>query len=87
MPTKPALSEGELRARIRERMADGRLPAKRPSHIDAGYGTGKDCDACGVPITSAKVEYEINDARMIRFHFACFVVWQQECTRGSGGSQ
>jgi len=86
MPTKPVLSEAELRLRIQQRMADGRLPATRPDHIDAGYGTGTDCDACGVAITPGKVEYEVNEGGTIRLHFACFVIWQQECSKGTGSS-
>ena len=82
MPTESQLRDTALRLRVRERIADGRLPVMVPTRIDAGYGSGHLCVACDQPITSTQVEYELadcRDGRPLRFHLGCHVVWQIEC--------
>jgi hypothetical protein len=82
MPTKSQLRDAELRLRVRERIANGRLPVRVPDHILGGYGSGHTCVACDQPITSAQVEYEVADCRndaKLCFHLGCHVVWQLEC--------
>jgi len=82
MPTESQLRDTALRSRVRERVADGRLPVMVPTRIDAGYGSGQICVACDEPITSTQVEYELSDCRDGRplcFHLGCHVVWQIEC--------
>ena len=51
MPTKPALTESELRSRVLQRIENGRLPLMLSTGIDAGYGEGVRCDLCDQPIT------------------------------------
>jgi len=63
MPEDSVLPERELRARLIRRMEDGRLPVALPTRINAGYGSGAQCDLCDQPIAAHQVEYEINDAR------------------------
>ena len=41
MPTESQLRDTALRLRVRERIADGRLPLMVPTRIDAGYGSGQ----------------------------------------------
>lgn len=82
MPTESQLRDTALRLRVRERIADGRLPVMVPTRIDAGYGSGHTCVACAEPITSTQIEYELNDyrdGRALCFHLGCHVVWQIEC--------
>ena len=84
MPTEPVLPEGELRARVLERIEAGRLPCPIATRIDAGYGTRVVCDLCDRSITPDKVEYDVTDpatGRRMHFHFACHAVWQRECAQ------
>jgi hypothetical protein len=78
MPTEPVLSESELRSRVLQRIADGRLPIVLSTHIDAGYGTGYACALCDQPIAADKVEYVVADpaSESLHFHFACHSAWQ-----------
>lgn len=84
MPTESQLRDGELRARIRQRIDDGRLPVMLPRRINAGYGSGHTCRACDQPITRDEVEYEVDDYRdgsPLSFHLGCHVIWQIECVQ------
>jgi hypothetical protein len=90
MPTESQLRDTTLRVRVRELIADGRLPVMVPTRIDAGYGSGHVCVACAQPITSAQVEYELadyRDGRPLCFHLGCHVVWQIECAAALHVSQ
>ena len=82
MPTQPVLSESELRARVLQRIEDGRLPLALSAHIEAGYGTGIHCDLCDQRIAADKIEYDVSDpgsGRRLHFHYACHSAWQREC--------
>ena len=82
MPTEPVLPEGELKARVVQRIETGRLPLVLSTHIEAGYGAGAPCVLCDQPIAADKIEYDVTDPRTgedLRFHFACHLVWQREC--------
>jgi len=84
MSTKPVLPEHELRALVMQRVEDGRLPLVLSTSIDAGYGTGGQCDLCNQPIAADKVEYAVTDShtgRRLYFHVACHSMWQHECAR------
>jgi hypothetical protein len=82
MPTEPVLPESELRARVLQRIDDGRLPLVLATHIDAGYGAGVLCDLCDLPIAADKVEYDVTppgSGTRLHFHIACHLAWQREC--------
>ena len=84
MPTEPVLPENELRLRVVQRIEDGRLRCVLSTSIDAGYGTGEQCEVCDQPITPDKVEYDVTDphsGKRLHFHFACHAAWQRECAR------
>ena len=87
MPTEPLLPEGELRDLVRRRIEAGRLPLMRPDQIDAGYGRSKLCCVCDDPIDPTKIEYDVTGPDRLRalvFHFACYVIWQRECSELMG---
>jgi hypothetical protein len=87
MPTKPVRPESELRLLVQQRIKDRRLPIMRPAQIYAGHGSGTPCCVCDQPIERAKMEYEIpgpDAATRLKFHFACYVIWQQECSYPAG---
>lgn len=82
MPTEPVLPESELRGRVMQLIADGRLPLALSTHIDAGYGSGVRCVLCEQPIAAAKIEYDVTDpatGKRLHFHLACHLAWQREC--------
>ena len=82
MPTEPVLPEAELRAKVVQRIEDGRLPCAIATHIDAGYGTRAMCNVCDQPIAPDKIEYDVTapeSGRRMHFHFACHAAWQREC--------
>ena len=69
-----------LRLLIQEKIADGRLPSAPVPRAWSGSGTGQTCDGCGEPVTHAQTAVENLDAgsRAVRFHVACFHVWNVE---------
>jgi len=84
MPTEAVLPESELRARVQERIKEGRLPVQFITLINGGFGGGQTCTVCDKPVTRDKVEYDVVDPRnadQLIFHFACYVIWQRECAR------
>jgi hypothetical protein len=84
MRTETVLPESELRLRAQERMADGRLPVRMVTLIEASYGRGNVCCVCDRPITPDKVEYDVVDPRDTKYlslHFSCHVIWQRECAQ------
>ena len=69
-----------LRLLIQEKIADGRLPSAPLPRVWDGPGTGQTCDGCSEPVTHAQTVVENFDAgsRAVRFHVACFHVWNVE---------
>ena len=83
------MSEDELRARIRELMASGRLPPSPPqaetvirgrslrvTRTIIGRATLEPCLICGEP--DPMLSYTFTDRRVIHLHGACDALWQQE---------
>lgn len=73
------LRNNALRGRIRQLIDEGDLPAIIAQKIQAGYGCGSRCLACGRLITSEQLEYQTVAPRGLRLHFGCHVVWQIQC--------
>jgi hypothetical protein len=68
-----------LRLLIREKLLDGRLPHDPVPRACGGPGQGETCDGCGETVTRAQLGMEDADAEHpIRFHVACFYVWDAE---------
>lgn len=74
----PSLDEDGLRARIREGLAEGLLPATDGTAW-AGFGTGQPCRVCGVAIQPSEIEYEVagREGRLYA-HLACYAIWCDE---------
>ncbi len=70
----------DLSAIIRTKVVAGALPKDAPVKVWAGYGTGKMSDACGLPTSTAGIEYEVDmaDRRIFLFHQPCLTIWHQE---------
>jgi len=65
---------------IQAKIKSGALPASHDGSGKsyAGKGTDKACDGCDERVTQEDIEYEIDisDGRTLRFHQACFTIWQ-----------
>jgi hypothetical protein len=68
----------DLSAIIRTKVVAGALPKGAPVKVWAGYGTGKMSDACGLPTSTAGIEYEVDMADGLCFHQPCLTLWHQE---------
>ena len=92
MPTESQLRDRFLRAFIRRRIDDGRLPVMLSKTISVGVGSGFECLACGQPIKREQIEYQAFGMRYgasVRVHWGCHVLWQLECverSRQQGGN-
>lgn len=73
-----------LRAMIRRKLADGRLPQNSISEVWGGPSTGETCDACDEEIGPNRFVMEAVSfdptARPLQFHLACLYVWDEERT-------
>lgn len=73
-----------LRALIREKLQDDRLPVETMSRFWGGPADGEVCDACDQPITKKQLVLEglastLSDrSTPIQFHVACFQIWDAE---------
>jgi hypothetical protein len=77
---KPDSGTGDIEALVRHKIQAGALSTETPTKLWVGKGTGQACDACGLPATSADIEYETDlpSGRTLRFHQVCLTVWHQE---------
>jgi hypothetical protein len=71
---------GDISTVIRAKILAGTLPKDAPVKVWAGYGTGKKCDTCELPTSTAGIEYEVDmaDHRTFVFHEYCLTAWHQE---------
>jgi hypothetical protein len=69
-----------LRALIRAKLADGRLPQDSIPRVWGGHGNGETCVACEKVITKANfvIEGVREGLRAIQFHVQCFYTWDTE---------
>jgi len=86
------MTEAELRCRIRELLASGRLPRELPAAalvcpegvvvapaMRVGLQAGEHCVVCGEVQPMATYTYP--DGRVIRMHTACDNLWHEERAR------
>jgi hypothetical protein len=71
-----------LRALIRNKLTDGRLPYDSIPRMWGGPGAGEVCDACEQLVTKEQMLMEgitLEDGRSaIQLHVRCFSVWDHE---------
>jgi hypothetical protein len=79
MRTESQLHNKALRSRICQLIDEGELPAIIAKRIQAGYGSGLQCHACGRLITPEQLEYESLVPKALRLHLECHLLWQIEC--------
>lgn len=80
--TADPLNDAALRERIASLIDDGALPCVLSRDIEAGYGVGRPCAACGKFIESSQVEYTAKtDNGTLNFHLHCHALWQMECEK------
>ena len=75
------MDELNIRARVREMVETGQLPCEESGKVWAGHGSGTHCAACGEPIESTQIEFEVplGPGAVVRLHRACYRIWQEEC--------
>jgi len=71
-----------LRALIRTKLAEGRLPTETMPRVWGGPGKGERCDACEKIITSKELIMEglpfEGAPSPIQLHVECFYIWDTE---------
>jgi hypothetical protein len=81
--------ETALRTRVRELIASGRLPTRRPDRVWGGPGVDAACVVCGARVARDEVEFEVDielppdrkgaEPNTVHVHFECFWAWEREC--------
>jgi hypothetical protein len=71
--------DARVRSMVRERLRTGELWAVNGRSVWSGYGSGKACVVCRLPIGGAEVEYEAQgpDGPAVA-HLTCFMIWHRE---------
>jgi hypothetical protein len=69
----------ELRSVVRERIERGILPRDKCQITWFGRGSGQSCVVCDAVIEPAEIEVECEHPRgdLLRFHQACFGIWDE----------
>jgi hypothetical protein len=76
--------ENRLRDIARRLIESDQLPAVEPSSLSGGFGDGKPCSPCTLPIGNTEVEYELESAgKGYHFHFMCHAAWAFEFARAA----
>lgn len=80
------MDDEALVARVRQAIAEGRLPNYAASQILAAYGDGAPCEVCSKPISAHDVRYELRfgsapNAETLRMHLRCFLAWERALRR------
>ena len=71
-----------LRALIRQKLADGRLPQNSIPRVWGGPSHAEVCDACGEKIGQSQFVMECvstdQTKRALQFHVECLYLWDKE---------
>ena len=82
VPKGPLLEPISLRALIRQKLSDGRLPQNSMPRVWGGPSNGETCDGCDEVIGKAQfvIEGVSTDLtkRALQFHVSCFHLWDSE---------
>jgi len=78
----------ELRTLTRIRLSTGALPREKCQVTWFGPGAGQPCDLCRRPMTRTEIECECEQAGgpTLRFHQACFAIWDDERRQPTDGA-
>jgi hypothetical protein len=70
------LTDGDLAARIKVKLAAGELPMLGPLEVFGGPSRGGECCACGERIAAAEAELEVSAVDGVQrvYHPRCFVI-------------
>jgi hypothetical protein len=75
------MDQDSLRALIKSKLADGRLPHDSIPRVWGGPGNDETCDACGLGVNKNQFVMEgvSTDAskRAVQFHVKCFHIWDE----------
>jgi hypothetical protein len=76
------LDDAQVRQRVQELLASGRLPSDDPLKLWAGPSMAKPCSCCGELISTA-TEYELDFSGTVTtlFHPRCYAIWNEERKR------
>lgn len=76
------MGDDTLRALIRTKLADGRLPRNSVPRVWGGPGNGETCDGCEEIVTKDQFVMEgislANGRKPLQLHVACFNIWDDE---------
>jgi hypothetical protein len=77
---EPADAAARVRPKVREKIATRSLPCEPCKAVWGGAGSGAPCAACDRPILPSEIEFECEQpGDLLRFHQACYVLWEEEC--------
>ena len=80
-----AMDDHALRQQARDAIMAGRLPARSPTGVWGGPGTGKNCAVCGQVVGKDRLGFEVEFAEdagvpeLHHVHVWCFAAWEFEC--------
>lgn len=76
------LDDAQVRQRVRELLASGRLPTDDPLKLWAGPSMAKPCSCCAELInTATEYELDFSGTLTILFHPRCYAIWNEERKR------
>jgi hypothetical protein len=77
--------EAQLRAKAREVVRQGKLPARSPDRVWGGPGVDAPCTVCGLAVTKSEKEFQIEFEQdggggldKFHVHIRCFAAWEFE---------
>ena len=80
--------EEVLRAKAREVIQQGKMPAHAPDRVWGGPGVDAPCAVCDLPISKSEMEFEVEfavdgkggggDLDKYHLHRRCFAAWELE---------
>lgn len=75
-----------VRLRVRQLLQSGELPRMYPAKLWVAPATNLLCCCCGEPIkTGYEYELAFPNARSLKFHPRCYVIWDEEKAESSEG--
>jgi len=82
IPTGEAMENTAIRALIRQKLQDGRLPRGSTPRVFGRPGNWQKCDACEETMANALLMKDVypltNDEKSVRFHGGCYTLWNDE---------